>query len=104
MEGTYAHTCPFCEYNLMDKRFHERTRAAINFTFLLKGKERCAKITDYSKTGMRIAYSGEFLPVNTIIDAKVDKLKIKQQAKTVWTKETGRLKAATGFRFVEAAA
>lgn len=70
------------------------------FNFTIQRKKRSATITDYSSNGVRIAYKGDFLSVNTIIDIMVDELKIQQQAKTVWTKQIGRLKAVSGLMFL----
>ena len=93
--------CYHCGYNLLDTR-NKRVRVDINFTFSLEGKKKEATIVNYSDNGIGIVYRGEPLPVNTIINLKVNDLKIQKQAKTVWTKEIGRLKAATGFKFLQA--
>jgi DNA-directed RNA polymerase subunit RPC12/RpoP len=97
-EGNVA-ICYHCGYNLLETR-KKRVRVDIDFTFSLEGKKRKATIINYSDSGIGIVYDGETLPVHTMINLKVDELKIQKQAKTVWTKEVGRLKAVTGCMFL----
>jgi len=97
-EGSVA-ICYHCGYNLLGTR-NKRVRVDIVFTFSLKGEKRKATIINYSDSGIGMVYDGETLPVNTMINLKVDELKIQKQAKTVWSKEIRGLKAVTGCRFL----
>ncbi len=102
--------CCHCNHVLYDSRAAERIPVSVDFVFHLKGKEVSATLQDYSATGVRIAYSGKGLKIDTVIGLDImdiDHLAIDMDAKTVWTRrleiETKTKNAAfeSGLRLVE---
>ncbi len=93
-------TCTFCGFHFIDKRARERVRTSIGFLMKMTGRTLRAEIEDYSRTGIRLAYKGSPLDIDSIIDLDISELAMKVKARAVWTRNAGQDFFRTGFRFI----
>ena len=92
--------CQHCGYSLLDRRIKERTICNLNFTFTHKGRRIQGKLKDYSESGARIVYKERSLPVDTILNLKLDGLNTNSPARAVWTRSVSRSLYSSGFKFI----
>ncbi len=92
-------SCPSCGYVMLDGRPARRIKTKLGLTFATAGGSIPVRLVDYSEGGLRIAYKGKGLEVNTLIDLDIEKLNIRGTAMAVWTKKISGA-VSTGFRFV----
>jgi hypothetical protein len=87
----YAHSdgesvsCPGCGYFLLDRRYNERVGKELDFTFLLNGERRMARLKDYSGTGIRMSYGGAALALDAAMDIEIGEINMRGAGKAVWT-------------------
>jgi len=92
-------TCPSCGFIMLDGRPVKRIKTNIDLTFSFGERKMPVRLVDYSEGGLRIAYKGTALEVNSLIDLDIEKLNIHGTAMAVWTKKiSGAI--STGFRLI----
>ncbi len=97
--GARSLACPRCGYVVLDGRPAKRTKTDMPLTFSFGGKSMPVKLVDYSEGGLRIAYKGKALEVNTLIGLDIEKLNIRGTALAVWTRKISGA-VSTGFRII----
>lgn len=99
--GKQDATCTFCGHRFIDKRAGGRVRT--NMSFLMKAPDELipAEVEDYSKTGIRLAYRGKPLDIDSIVDLDISELAIKVKARAVWTRKSENDFSRTGFMFIK---
>ena len=100
LRDTVNLVCHHCGYSLLDRRIKERTLCNLDFTFTHKDKSIKATLKDYSESGARIVYKERSLPVDSILEITLDKLRIDSPVKTVWTRSISRSLYSSGFKFI----
>jgi ribosomal protein S27AE len=97
--GAQSLSCPRCGYVVLDGRPAKRIKTEIPLTFYSGGRSTPVRLVDYSEGGLRIAYKGKALEVNSLIALDIEKLNIHGTAMAVWTRKiSGAI--STGFRII----
>ncbi len=97
--GVESLKCPHCKYVVLDGRPGKRIKTDLYLTFSFGGRSMPVQLVDYSEGGLRIAYKGKPLEINTLIDLDIEKLNIRGTAMAVWTKRVSGA-ISTGFRLI----
>jgi hypothetical protein len=96
----YCPPCPNCRHVLIEQRQHDRVGEKSNLTFTVDEEKRTAKVIDLSMDGARIAYKGDAIPIETILDFNLDRLNIHRPAMAVWTKQLNPKISQSGLRLL----
>ena len=92
--------CPHCGFILHDRRRNKRMHKELEFAFSAGGKTVTAKLQDYSLNGMKIAYTGAALDVESLLDIDIDEINIHGKARAVWTKKVSKSVASIGLKLL----
>lgn len=99
--GDFAPPCPHCGYVLIEQRGHERVKSSASISFVFAHKMRSGLVLDLSQSGLRVAYAGDFLPADEVVEVDVGELGIHGKARAVWTAELGDSIAQSGLMFIQ---
>lgn len=93
-------SCPHCGHVLYDRRSDERIAASSTSVINIDSKSITAEIRDYSSTGARIAYKGDPLPDDKVIELDADELDIHRAGRPVWTRTLEKSTRVSGVAFI----
>jgi ribosomal protein S27E len=94
-------TCTFCGTSFVERRGGDRVRTKVRFLMNMMDHLVPAKVEDYSRNGVMLAYSGKPLDVDSIIDLDISELAIKVRARAVWSRALKGNVSYTGFTFIQ---
>ncbi|HXI09382.1 MAG TPA: PilZ domain-containing protein [Thermodesulfobacteriota bacterium] len=92
--------CPHCGFVLYDRRRKKRVLRELAFYFSMEGRVVQATLRDYSKDGLRIAYEGDALRPDAVIDISIDELDIHRHAQPVWSKKMSKSTVSAGLKLL----
>lgn len=99
--GEDSVACTFCGAPVVDRRGGDRVRTKVRFLMNMIDHLVPAKVEDYSKSGVLLAYSGKPLDIDSIIDLDISELAIKVKARAVWSRNLKGNVTYTGFQFIQ---
>jgi len=99
--GSDSVACTFCGVPVAERRTGDRVRTKIQFLMNMIDHLVPAKVQDYSKRGLMLAYDGKPLNINSIVDLDISELGLKVKARAVWSKSGEGKVSYTGFEFIQ---
>jgi len=93
--------CNFCGAPVVDRRGGDRVRTKVRFLVNMIDNLVPAKVEDYSRSGVMLAYSGKPLDIDSIVDLDISELAIKVKARAVWSRSLKGNVSYTGFKFIQ---
>lgn len=99
--GAESATCTFCGAPVTERRGGDRLRTKVRFLLKMMDGLVPVNVEDYSESGIKLAYSGKPLDIDSIVDLDISALALKVKARAVWSRsEKGNI-SFTGFTFVQ---
>lgn len=93
--------CTFCGAQVTERRGGERLRTKVQFLMKMMDNLVPANVEDYSGSGIKLAYTGKPLDINTIVDLDITALALKVKARAVWSRSEKGNVSFTGFTFIQ---
>lgn len=93
--------CTFCGTPVIDRRGGDRVRTKVRFLMNIIDHLVPAKVEDYSRSGVLLAYNGKPLDIDSIVDLDISELAIKVKARAVWSRALKGNVSYTGFKFIQ---
>lgn len=93
--------CSFCGTPVTERRGGDRFASRVQFLLNMLDRPVPAKVEDYSESGIRLAYAGKPLGINSIIDLDISELALRVRARAVWSRALKGNLSYTGFTFIQ---
>lgn len=93
--------CSFCGTPVTERRGGDRFASRVEFFLNMLDRPVPARVEDYSKSGIRVAYPGKPLGIDSIIDLDIHELALKVRARAVWSRALKGNISYTGFTFIQ---
>lgn len=93
--------CTYCGTPVTERRGGGRVRTKVRFLCNMIDHLVPAKVEDYSRTGIKLAYTGQPIDINSIVELDISELALKVKARAVWSRTMKGNRSFTGFAFIQ---